>query len=266
MNSEWKKYARRNREFWKCGAKSKPPNGRTTNWGRQSTGKNKGTNGGTRKIWCGNLSEHQEWLTDLERRLGGTLQEHQAQLLDVGRLEGKLDKTEQSMQEHIQSDMTNFVQQFLPPYPHKNWTFGNQSAVDTTKTTMRTNNSTNWRAFFCAVPSGTRSIPPGCIIQCLCLNLLFRGLMRRSITLFRTQRGFSSFEGVLPVSQPPWYLQRPTGIDNPVDPRSIATTDFVEGQRSNTGVRRVTTTSILLPLSFRKPYGGTSNNCFLVIR
>jgi len=50
---------------------------------------------------CGKLTEHHEWLTDLERRNESMVQEIKAQKLNVGRLEENLDVTEQSMQKQI---------------------------------------------------------------------------------------------------------------------------------------------------------------------
>jgi len=49
--------------------------------------------------FCGKLTENHEWLTDLERRNGSTMQDIKAQKLNVGRLEENLDGTEQNMQE-----------------------------------------------------------------------------------------------------------------------------------------------------------------------
>jgi len=47
---------------------------------------------------CGKVTEHHEWITDLERRNESTVQEIQAEKLNVGRLEEKLEGTEQNMQ------------------------------------------------------------------------------------------------------------------------------------------------------------------------
>jgi len=63
---------------------------------------------------CGKLTEHHEWLTDLERRNESTVQEIKAQKLNVGRLEENLDGTNQNMQGQFQSGMAGFAQHFLP--------------------------------------------------------------------------------------------------------------------------------------------------------
>jgi len=67
---------------------------------------------------CGKLTEHHEWLTDLERRNESTVQEIKAQKLNVGRLEENLDGTEQNKQEQIQWH-DRFCPTFSALYPRK---------------------------------------------------------------------------------------------------------------------------------------------------
>jgi len=67
-----------------------------------------------KRKYCGKLTEHHEWLTDLEIMNESTVQEIKAKKLNVGRLEESLDGTEQNMQNQIQSGMAGFFKIFGP--------------------------------------------------------------------------------------------------------------------------------------------------------
>jgi len=70
-------------------------------------------------------------------------------------------------------------------------------------------------------------------------------------TRFPTQGGISAILGVRShVSQPPWNFYRPTVVDHTLDTRSIAATDFGEGEGSTTEVRGISTTVPRLLLQF----------------
>jgi len=70
-------------------------------------------------------------------------------------------------------------------------------------------------------------------------------------TPFPTEWGFSNvLGGRSHVSQPSWNLQRPTVVDHTLDTRSIAATDFGEGEGLTTVVMGISTTAATLLLPF----------------
>jgi len=74
--------------------------------------------------------------------------------------------------------------------------------------------------------------------------------MRRCSTPPSQHKGGSAiFGGRSHVAQPPSNFQRPTVIDHTLDTRSIAATEFGEGEGSTTGVKGISTPvpTLLLP-------------------
>jgi len=93
--------------------------------------------------------------------------------------------------------------------------------------------------------------PPQVTLPCFCLGIQYsKELCDGAQHPLPTQGGgVSRFWGAITFSQPTWNFQSPTVVDHILDTRSIAATDFREGEGSTKRVRRIRTTvpTLLLP-------------------